>query len=773
MLFPRETPRVCRAWWTAAVLVSAAFLFFHAGLVKTDRDRVTAERLHGETLGTPLQQVPPSFALDGETWIRHALALTEGNSLRLRETDIDNAPHGREVHWNSGWAWWLAGLGHLRAAVTGEPLPAAIERAAFWANLPILLCVLAGFSLWAGRRFGVVGAVVVALAAAGHRGFYEGFYPAYPDHHGIINATLLGLVLGAVFMGAGWWQAVPENQNAFLPRSRALALRAATVSAVTGALGLWISAASVVIPIALVGAAGLLTALCGGRALQDSGALAEPAIWRRWGCVGAAVSFGFYLLEYAPHPAGMRLEVNNPLYSLAWLGGAELVALMLARRTGTDANAKRPGVRWGLAILAVLAAPLALLIGGSRWFIPAEPFIARVHAQINEFQPLWVRIQDLGWWAYRDHAGILLLPLLAAAWLLTRKLAPAPRALLLFTLGMALPATALGWWENRWLLTASSAQIALVMVLLAAWFSTWHPGRSSWRRHAVMVAACVVLYGTAPWMLVKERLLVEKKHDVQAGEAMQLLYRDIARQLREARPAGDIVLLASPDASTGIGYFGRLKTIGTFYWENHDGLRAAAEIFSAATDEDAARLIRRRGITHIAMITNFNFLAEYFHALHPDAPAADVQKTFGWRLLFDGHLPVWLRPIPYDVPPQFSRLQTKVFLFAVDETVMDATPKTPQAVARRAWRLATSREDTVRDGPESLRLAQLAIKALPDSAAAREVLAAAFAENARWAEANGAILYAIELAEDAGNATLDARLKAQFVAYQAHKPWRE
>jgi hypothetical protein len=760
------------AAWAAAVLVSTVFLFFYAGLLKDYLDRVTATRLHGETLTVPLQQVPQGFAADGETWIRHAIALTEGHSLRLRETDIDNAPFGREVQWNSAWAWWLAGLGHLRASITGEPLPAAIERAAFWANLPVLLVVLVGFSAWAGRRFGATGAVVTALAIVGHRGFYEGFYPAYPDHHGIIGAAILGLILGAVFMGAGWWRDAAENQPSLLPRSRALALRAATVSAVFGALGLWISAASVVIPVALVGIAGLTTALLAGRDLQSIGAVAEPAVWRRWSRVGAAASFAFYLLEYAPHFT-MRLEVNHPLYSLAWLGGGELVALVLAWRAGTETSAPPQRLRWTLAALAVAAAPIALLIGGSTWFIPAEPFMRRIHAQIDEFQPLWVRMHELGWRAYRDHAVFHLLPFLAALLLLVRRPAPTARALILFALAVALPMTALGWLQNRWLLTAGGAQIILVMVLLAAWLSSWRPNRPLWLRAAAVIGVCAALYVTAPRALLHERLLVAAKNDVQTGEAMQLLYRDIAQRLHDDKPAGNIVLLASPNASTAIGYYGRFQTVGTFYWENHDGLRATAEIFSAATDAEAAQLIRRRGITHIAMVSNSNFLPEYFHALQPESPVENVKAAFGWRLLFNDHQPVWLQPIPYEVPPQFFRLRSRVRLFAVDDAVMDATPKTPQAAARRAWRLATSHDDSVRDGAEAVRLAQLAVQSLPASAAAREVLAAAFAENARWAEANGAILHAIELAENAGNAALAARLKARFTAYQNRRPWRE
>ena len=57
---------------------------------------------------TPLTQAYPAFAADAQVWVRHALSLIEGDKLQLRYTTIDNAPKGREVHWNSAWAWAIA-----------------------------------------------------------------------------------------------------------------------------------------------------------------------------------------------------------------------------------------------------------------------------------------------------------------------------------------------------------------------------------------------------------------------------------------------------------------------------------------------------------------------------------------------------------------------------------------------------------------------------------------------------------------------------------------
>src|SRR6185369_5985790 len=49
----------------------------------------------------PLRRTVPSDYADAQTWVRYALALDSTGAWRLRHTEIDNAPHGRPVHWSS------------------------------------------------------------------------------------------------------------------------------------------------------------------------------------------------------------------------------------------------------------------------------------------------------------------------------------------------------------------------------------------------------------------------------------------------------------------------------------------------------------------------------------------------------------------------------------------------------------------------------------------------------------------------------------------------
>ena len=654
-----------RTWlpgWCAGVLGAVLLVLIHADMSADYLTRVSETRLRGESPTVPLQRIPAAEAPDGQTWIRHALALAEGTDFRLRDTAIDNAPAGREVRWNSAWAWWLVGLGKARAVFTGEELTVAIERAAAWAQVPLLLFVVGAGAAWVGRRYGGWPAALTAPALCGHRGFYEGFLPGNPDHHGLINAAIFGLLLGAVFMGAGWWR----QGSKLLPASREHARCAAWVSGICGGVALWVSAASAAVPIALIGVVGAVLTLSKGRGLVLDGATGAPEVWRLWSRAGAATAGVFYLIEYFPDGMGMRLEVNHPIYVLAWLGGGEGVALVMEwMRDKTTGLRTHFRVRLSLALTLAFAPVVFIAVGGAQWFLPADPFLARLHDQIDEFKPLWRLVEERGAWIFRDHLALhpwIFALALVAGW----RARTEERAILGFCAGVTLVMTAGGWWQVRWMLPAGAAQVVLMITIWVVWAKSAGTPGTKVKNAVAYVCVCGWFYATSPWMFIHERRLVEEKRDVQMPEVMQLLYRDVAERLAKDRTPGEIVLLASPNASTATGYYGRFKTIGTLYWENGDGLKTAAEIFCAEDEGEAERLVRARGITHVVMFSAFGFLEEYFAALHPDRPLAEARARFGGRLLHERKIPVWLRPLAYEPPVQFGRFGFQVDVYAVD-----------------------------------------------------------------------------------------------------------
>lgn len=767
---------------------------------------------------TPQQQVIPARFADAQMWVRHARAGRDAGEARVRFTRVDNAPHGREVHWASPLAWIIRFSDTLGSA----------ERALLWLNAPLLLSLIVLLSGWTAQRAGAGAGVLVAFAMVGHNRFYDSFAPANVDHHGLLTASVFGLVLGLVFMGAGWWK--PNLGGTFttlLPSDAASTRRAAIVSAVCGALGLWVSAASVLPAIALAGAAGLIVAGWRGPAALRDGARFDPTAWRLWGGVGGALAAVCYLVEYAPHHLHVRLEVNHPLYSLAWWGGASLVAILGARAAerGHARGLGRVGLQLLLPLLAVAAVPVVMLAGGEKVFALRDPFIAELRHYVLEGKTLPEVARTLGFGAVAYQLGSCLL--LVPAFALAGRARGEGAVLAGFGTLVAAAFLALGFWEVRWWFVGSATQIVLLLTLLALTRRPW-----TW-----VLAVSVTLMLPAAFARI-----AAVRSDVRAGiidarDILQPLYRDIAAALRAAQPDGDIVLLASPNASAGIGYFGHFKSLGTLFWENTPGLKAAAAIYSARTDEEAARLIRERGVTHIVVIPTASFHIEYFQLLHPRAPGSEVNRTFGHRLLAKRPDIPWLQSIPYRKPPDLDLAPAGVRLYRVAFDVTEEERRFQMAMAlvaagdlaeaetafaelaarvpaasraelhetaaavfydygadapavrafRRAlelnptatatttlaWILATTADHALRDGFAALALISPVARAEPGDPTVLSAFAAALAETGRFPEAAAEATKALEAARAAGDQAARPLLQKRLDAYHSGKAWRQ
>ncbi len=822
-----------RTRWVILVglwVVAAAMLFYQAEIIRRYLETAGGLGLRGTAApDTPLKQIYPAFAADAQTWVRHALGLLEGNQLQLRFTTIDNAPVGREVHWNSAWAWLIGWAGWLYHLFTGAPLTTSVERSTVWLNPCVLLACIMVLSTWATRRAGAIAGMIVAVALMCHDRIYEGFYPTYVDHHGLLTLAVFGLMLGAIMMGGGWWQEKSAGQSPLLPVSPEAARSAAVFSAICGAFGMWVSAASTVPPIALVGVSGVIPVLWHGRIAMRGGARFDPRVWRMWGRVGASASLLFYLLEYFPGHLELRLEANHPFYALAWWGAGELIAEVSGRWLSPGEQQRSPGwnLAWPCAALGVV--PMVIILGGPRVFIVLDPFLARLHSNyIQEFLPVWRAVRGANAMMVFQLLVVDSLPLLAGFATLTFLRRETPIIVWFATIA-GLLFSVMAWWQSRWLLNASGVQICLVIVLFGCWTRSAGPVT----RWLVAIALVGALYVPTCAIRVWSAADQVRLRRVVPRDAINVLYRDIAAAIRASQPEGEITLLSSPNGSTGIGYYGRFHTLGTLYWENRDGLESAAAIFSARPDADAAQLLRQHHVTHIAIVSEENFIQQYFELLHPGATIDQIKQGLGYKLLVDKSVPQWLETIPYRVPADLSSLKIVVMLFkvnfgqnlaealyhvalaqivqgeidAADRTLDLLIAKAPQlyqpwlqkadlflarhrwdeaadavnraisltpaaervavctlvgksfydqrqhATALRiyrasmaqqptadtacylAWILATSTDDSIRNGPEALKFAQQAVLADSNSAIYWESLAAALAENGRFAEA--------------------------------------
>ncbi len=643
----------------------AAFALIQQAIITRDYLTVVgALGLNGKAMAeTPFQQAFPAFAADAEVWVRHSISLLEGNSLRLRYTTIDNAPYGREVHWNSAWAWTIAGSGWIYHQFTGVPLGNAVERATIWLAPVTLFVLVAILSAWVTARVGAIAGVVVVAALICNDRFFEGFFPSYVDHHGLLTVSVFAMILGAVLMGGGWWEAKKDTPFTLLPTSPQNARSAAAFSGFAGACGLWVSAASVIPAIAFTGIAGIATIVVQGRRAIPQGTSFDGGAWRTWGRVGAAFSLFFYLLEYFPQYMGFRLEPNHPFHAMAWLGGGELIAQFgerwLAPKDRRWAAPKQ--LLWPLA--AISLAPITVLIGGVKVFAPVlDPFMSRLHNDyIVEFLPLWKTLRAFTGKMMFQVLIVDSVALIAAIATITYRRRETP-LVLSFATAIAAFLTVMAWMQSRWLLNAAGAQACLTVVVLACWTISYRP-LIRWIAAIALIGVVFLPSGVNRYLNSKAEVTSLRVSNADANAAVA---RDIARALRATQPKGDIVMLASPNASTQIGYYGRFKTLGTLYWENAAGLKAAASILGAPSETEAADLIRKHGVTHIALILQENFIAEYYKLLHPKATDDEIKRCFGYRLLGDKVVPQWLQMIPYRLPADLKSLNHTIMLFKVD-----------------------------------------------------------------------------------------------------------
>jgi hypothetical protein len=425
----------------------------------------------------------------------------------------------------------------------------------------------------------------------------------------------------------------------------AAARRWFVASAVAGGLGLWVSAASQ-IPVLVGLGLGALGTAGWPRAASAGGAWRrQPELWRLWGAVGGATSLAAYLVEYFPSHLGFRLEVNHPLYALAWFGAGELLCrwsrmwspggFRLSRREAGPALA---------AAAAVALAPVVILLTKDRTFLVTSRFVWLLGTQnVAEGESLGHLLARFG---SNPLGAARFLPLLLvgppawflAGWRGTRlwrmpvALALAPALLLLL-----LSVREIRWW---------GLEEGVAFAALAPMFTALSQSPESRRRLRWILAGGGLLLPGALALL----RTAARPPGVSPAEVRLLEERDLAYWLRLRMGPDRAVVLATPTVTNHLVYYGSCIGLGTLYWENIEGLEHAAEIFSAPSVAEAHALVRKFGVTHIVLLSwddAAEGLVRFYRGVSPAQPAPT--DTF-LQFLRSGGLPPWLRRLPYRMP---------------------------------------------------------------------------------------------------------------------------
>jgi tetratricopeptide (TPR) repeat protein len=122
----------------------------------------------------------------------------------------------------------------------------------------------------------------------------------------------------------------------------------------------------------------------------------------------------------------------------------------------------------------------------------------------------------------------------------------------------------------------------------------------------------------------------------------------------------------------------------------------------------------------------------------------------------------------------YLRLERRADALVALRRALESEPRNWGAVRLVAWILATSKDDSLRDGPEALRLATALCASTPQLVPRQEeILAAALAENGRFQEALEVSEQAERVARERGEAQVARSIRVRARAYASGRAYRE
>ncbi len=548
---------------------------------------------------------------DGNYWFLYAREMLTEGRWRIHWTTLDNTPFGRPVHWSSSYAWWMILLAKARAIMGGGTALEHLAWAADHSEAILHALLVAAFVAVFWRRAGAVKTAAGALMLATLEPLATDLAFARPDHHGLHDGAVLA---GLSCLACALW---PDERH-----RRGWMVAASFFCA----MGLWIGATVEFVILGAVALGG-----CAWPFLRPKGTAADEfaPLWRLWGWAGGGFALAFFALEYAPGPWPFRLEVNHPLFALAWIGLGEFTArFQSARAAGRFVT---PGLL--VAGLAVAQLPLTILALPAALYSPREPVIVALFRMGVETTPI-LQTSAAAKAAYFSLLGIALAGLLGARVAARAgKLAPVT----IVPLGAGFLLLLLAGMQVRWAGLAAAA-------MLVAWMVPIPPWRFGWLRPVAVVAA-LSSSGYSLWQVGRGTFDLGYSYvnvDWQAARDLGLFLR----QNNDGRPLR-IITDQSNANYVWLHDFAGAELVGSQYWECVDGLRDSTA-FWLSTDDTAARAIcRRRGVTHVVLKARPGTVMTGAFMGDGETDAATVKRTLVYRLGGpQAFPPAWLEQVP-------------------------------------------------------------------------------------------------------------------------------
>ncbi|MFA5256818.1 MAG: hypothetical protein WC360_01595 [Opitutales bacterium] len=573
-------------------------------------------------------------SVDTGHWIVQTEQMREQGLWRLRNVDYDNAPLGRPDEWASPPHWLLASGAALARSLGICPSIKPMESAALFVGPVMLLVFVAGAYLLAWRLWGLSAAFAAAFGTLVAPGILDGFEAGGFDHHMLVAFSTFFCIAGLL---AGFMAAEQGRDGRWY----------LLISALAGAFGIWISAVSQVPVIAFLG----LASFCVARMRRTDEAFVHAVIrsFLFWCRAGAVFSLLAYLVEYAPALLRLRLDVNNPLYALSWLAAGELFAAMLRAK-----SFRRWGWRAWLSVVVLPLPILLLIVAGKDSFMLIDPALRMIHEDsILEFWSPFrlMRTGGLTFSVWRFALAAIIL-----VWGLARVFGRGAegskyRMQLVMALIPALMLDLLVLWQYRWFIEAESASLVLLAMLC---------GTASapllWRRALMSLAVLSALVFSVRRAVVGEPFTKEY--------SFQLVERGLAQNLFLRGGGTAPICLAGPRISSFMMYYGGARVLGTLYWENIEGLKRAADIYSASDEQEALRLLRKAEVRYLIVTSWDRFEAKYVK-MAKVMNAGFGGKSYLRDAIMNARPPAWLRPLPIYLPSSKEMDKEQLLVFEV------------------------------------------------------------------------------------------------------------
>ncbi len=589
-------------------------------------------------------------------WIMQVQEMFESDTWLLRHVDYDNAPDGRSVRTASLYRWWLGGLAWLDHLVSGNPIGISVERAALAADpiAQILFLLLTAafiacyFSGPAAALFSIGFVLIFPLGAA--------FVPGQPGDSTLLLICVVGSVLPLI---AGLSKSQSESSEVPQTRMRRLFFAAGFF----GGVGMWIGVSGMLPILMGIAIASASTGYFYCRKNAGTGKFkSTPLPWRAWAMGGAIVTLIAWLIDRSPaflESASWQSDFIHPLYAAAWLGCGQILEFLDSNRKTVSRRLK---IILSLSGLAIIGLTYSIIFHGSIEGWSIDPVGARLSRL-----PIDPGVANLGDWLGSHSQGVMLLATLFPAALLIMGMVALFRlkdseieakqiAIALGPMVFALfwAAMQLAWWNQLGVLALTLAAITISSSRLSQSLK-WSCGGLT--LFASALGASFVFSG----------LDEQSQKSVNRTELETLIERHLSQWLAVRSESSGEVVLAPPNVSVSLSYFGGLRGLGTPYPENVEGFSVAVRLCAASTADEARALATGREMTLIVHPSWDSFLEEYARLGSQEPERSFIAVLNRWLA------PRWLEPVSFHLPSVAGFEDEWVVLFRTVEVQDNVT----------------------------------------------------------------------------------------------------